>query len=106
MKFLKKLKKKFFFLKRNLKHMQSSHSFFIAEEKFLINLDGLLKYLAEKIQIGLLCLYCDNKGTKGFKIGTAVQNHMVNLFNNFFLIKIKILINFKKKKKKKKIILI
>lgn len=56
--------------------MQNTHSFFISEEKFLVNLNGLLKYLAEKIHIELLCPYCDNKG---FKTGKAVQNHMVNL---------------------------
>ncbi len=62
--------------------MRSSHSFFISEEKFLTNLEGLLKYLAEKINVGLLCIYCDNQGTKGFKTGTAVQNHMV-LYEKF-----------------------
>ena len=58
--------------------MSSSHSFFISEEKYLINLEGLLKYLAEKINLGFLCIYCDNQGTKGFKTGSAVQNHMLD----------------------------
>lgn len=57
--------------------MRKSHSFFISEEKYLINLEGLLNYLAEKINIGLLCIYCDNQGTKGFKTGAAIRNHMV-----------------------------
>ncbi len=44
-------------------------------------MEGLLRYLAEKINKGLLCVYCDNKGTKGFKSADAVRNHMVNKLN-------------------------
>ena len=69
--------------------MRLSHSFFISEEKYLTNLEGLLKYLAEKINIGLLCIYCDNQGTKGFKSGSAVRNHMVIwILKNFYELKI------------------
>lgn len=57
--------------------MRVAHSFFISEEKYLTNMEGLLKYLAEKINVGLLCIYCDNQGAKGFKSGSAVRNHMV-----------------------------
>lgn len=65
-------------LELNLEHMRISHSFFIIEETFLTNLQGLLKFIAEKINLGLLCLYCDNKGTKGFKTAEAVRNHMTD----------------------------
>lgn len=57
--------------------MRRAHSFFILDDNFLINVEGLLKYLAEKINKGLLCIYCDNKGTKGFKSADAIRNHMV-----------------------------
>ncbi len=39
---------------------------------------GLIHYLAQKINIGLLCLYCENKGTKDFKYPEAVQSHMLD----------------------------
>jgi len=39
---------------------------------------GLIKYLAEKINIGLLCVYCENQGTKDFKVAEAVRQHMLD----------------------------
>ncbi len=57
--------------------MKKVHSFFISEEKCCKDVEGLIKYLAEKINIGILCLYCENKGTKDFKSSEALKNHMV-----------------------------
>jgi len=49
--------------------MNKVHGFFLSDPKYLVDTEGLLKYLAEKINIGNLCLYCENVGTKDFKIG-------------------------------------
>jgi hypothetical protein len=37
-----------------------------------------VKYLAEKINTGLMCIECDNKGTKDKKTPEAVRQHMVD----------------------------
>jgi len=63
---------------KNMIHMQTSHGFFISEHRYCTNPEGLVKYLAEKINIGLLCLYCENQGTKGFKSAEALRSHMVS----------------------------
>lgn len=38
----------------------------------------MIKYLAEKINIGIMCIYCENKQTKDFKSPQAVKNHMID----------------------------
>lgn len=48
-------------VKKNLDHMRYKHNFVILEIECLINLKGLLAYLAERIQLGKLCLYCDKQ---------------------------------------------
>jgi pre-60S factor REI1 len=58
--------------------MKKTHSFFISEQEYCKNIEGLLLYLGQKINIGLLCLYCENKGTKDFKNPQALQNHMMD----------------------------
>ena len=58
--------------------MNIKFGFFIREEKYISDLPGLLKYLAEKINIGLMCIYCDNKNTKGFSTAEAVKQHMID----------------------------
>ena len=62
-------------LKANLSHMRIAHSFFIPDIEYLTDLEGLLKYLGEKIAIGWTCLYCNGKG-KTFHSMEAVQDHM------------------------------
>lgn len=51
--------------------MEKFHGFFVAEANYVSDLPGLIKYLAEKIHLGNICLECDNKG-KDFKSGEAV----------------------------------
>lgn len=58
--------------------MKNIHSFFISEQEYCTNKEGLLKYLAEKINKGLLCLYCENKGTKDFKTAASLKDHMID----------------------------
>ncbi|TXT13459.1 hypothetical protein VHUM_00826 [Vanrija humicola] len=61
----------------NLVHMSSIHSFFIPDQELLIDLDGLLGYLGEKVALGNLCLYCPNGG-KEFGSVEAVRKHMID----------------------------
>lgn len=61
----------------NLAHMSSVHSFFIPDQELLIDLDGLLGYLGEKVALGNLCLYCPNGG-KEFGSLEAVRKHMID----------------------------
>lgn len=47
---------------KNLKHMSSAHSFFIADPEYCIDIKGLLKYLGEKIYAGYMCIWCNETG--------------------------------------------
>lgn len=58
--------------------MEKKHGFFIPEKKYVSDMKGLLKYLAEKINIGLLCIECENKGYKDFKTPEALKTHMID----------------------------
>ncbi|KAJ7371284.1 hypothetical protein OS493_026928 [Desmophyllum pertusum] len=64
-------------LEENMKHMTRSHSFFIPDLEFIVDLKGLLTYLCEKVGVGNMCLYCNDKG-KSFFSTEAVQCHMVD----------------------------
>ena len=61
----------------NIKHMSEKHSFFIPDVKYLIDLNGLLKHLAEKIFIYHQCIWCNQK-SKSFHSFQAVQNHIIS----------------------------
>ena len=52
-------------VKKNLDHMRKHHNFIILDIECLINLKGLLAYIAERIQLGRLCLNCDIKRSQG-----------------------------------------
>jgi hypothetical protein len=45
-------------LKKCLDHMRHKHSFTILDVDCLVDLKGLLAYVATRIQIGQLCLFC------------------------------------------------
>lgn len=62
----------------NLNHMLISHGFFIPNIEFIKDLSLFLAYLHERIRIGLLCLYCNNKGCHQFREFRALQQHMVD----------------------------
>lgn len=64
-------------LEENMKHMTRSHSFFIPDLEYVVDLKGLLTYLCEKVGIGNMCLFCSEKG-KNFFSTEAVQCHMVD----------------------------
>ncbi|XP_078282803.1 cytoplasmic 60S subunit biogenesis factor ZNF622 [Rhinoraja longicauda] len=63
-------------LLRNVNHMTTSHSFFIPDVEYLVDLRGLIKYLAEKVAVGNICLWCNEKGRSFYSL-EAVQAHMV-----------------------------
>ena len=64
-------------LEDNLTHMSRSHSFFIPDLEYVIDLKGLVEYLGEKVGEGNMCLYCNEK-SKNFYSIEAVQSHMVD----------------------------
>ncbi|KAK6343662.1 hypothetical protein TWF730_011253 [Orbilia blumenaviensis] len=59
-------------LQQNLTHMSKLHGLFIPEKPFLVNLEGLIRYLGQKILVGHTCLYC-NKPKGGLD---GIRTHM------------------------------
>lgn len=64
-------------LEDSLTHMSSVHSFFIPDAEYLIDLPGLITYLGEKIAVGNVCIFCNEKG-KEFRTMEAVRKHMTD----------------------------
>lgn len=64
-------------LESNLDHMSWTHGFFIPDIEYLVNLQGLIEYLGEKVGTANLCLYCNERG-KTFLSVEAVQHHMID----------------------------
>ncbi|KNE56087.1 hypothetical protein AMAG_01929 [Allomyces macrogynus ATCC 38327] len=71
----------------NLDHMTTAHSFFIPDIDYLVDLPGLLAYLAEKLTVGNACLWCYSpyhashtpQTTRGlFKSLDDVRRHMAD----------------------------
>nr|XP_006126162.1 zinc finger protein 622 isoform X1 [Pelodiscus sinensis] len=62
-------------LMKNVAHMTKAHSFFIPDIEYLVDLRGLIKYLGEKVGVGKICLWCNEKG-KSFYSTEAVKAHM------------------------------
>ncbi|KAG8442510.1 hypothetical protein GDO86_011344 [Hymenochirus boettgeri] len=60
---------------KNIAHMTKVHSFFIPDIEYLQDLQGLIKYLGEKVGFGKICLWCNEKG-KSFYTTESVQAHM------------------------------
>ena len=63
--------------------MQSQHSFFIAQRQFCKNVEGLIEYLQEKIEVGFICITCENKRAKDFQSNDAVRSHMIDRCHTF-----------------------
>jgi pre-60S factor REI1 len=64
-------------LEDNLTHMSSTHSFFIPDADYLVDITGLINYLAEKIAVGNVCIYCNGKGRELHTLD-AVRKHMID----------------------------
>ncbi|KAF8629194.1 hypothetical protein AX17_005779 [Amanita inopinata Kibby_2008] len=64
-------------LEANLTHMSTSHSFFLPDVEYLVDLPGLLVYLGEKVAVGNICVYCNGK-SREFRTLNAVRKHMLD----------------------------
>ncbi|CUS21092.1 LAQU0S02e05688g1_1 [Lachancea quebecensis] len=67
-------KREFTDLDTNLDHMFKSHGFYIPEQKYLVDKEGLVKYMSEKIGLGNVCLVCSYQG----RSLEAVRAHMLS----------------------------
>eukprot|EP00743_Colponemidia_sp_Colp-15_P002986 GILK01003229.1.p1 GENE.GILK01003229.1~~GILK01003229.1.p1 ORF type:complete len:440 (-),score=64.39 GILK01003229.1:96-1361(-) len=63
--------------KKNLDHMVKAHSFFIPDIEYLVDLEGLISYLGDKVAAGHVCLYCNHRG-RSLKSLEAVRAHMID----------------------------
>ncbi|XP_063076583.1 cytoplasmic 60S subunit biogenesis factor ZNF622 [Engraulis encrasicolus] len=64
-------------LTMNVAHMTKIHSFYLPDLEYLVNLRGFIAYLGEKVGVGKVCLWCNEKG-RSFYSTEAVQKHMVD----------------------------
>lgn len=64
-------------LEDNLVHMSQVHSFFIPDADYLVDISGLITYLGEKIAVGNVCIFCNDKGRE-FRSIEAVRKHMID----------------------------
>lgn len=64
-------------IEANIAHMSSAHSFFLPDIEYMVDLHGMLTYLADKVSVMNLCLYCDGVG-RGFHSLEAARRHMLD----------------------------
>lgn len=57
--------------------MTKMHGFFIPDLEYLVDIEGLIRYLGEKVSVGNICLHCNGKGRQ-IKSLEAVRKHMVD----------------------------
>ncbi|KAI8971555.1 C2H2 type zinc-finger-domain-containing protein [Mycotypha africana] len=62
----------------NMQHMTTVHSLFIPDIEYLMDMRGLIRYLGEKITVGNVCIYCNNKGRGTMRSVEAVRKHMID----------------------------
>jgi pre-60S factor REI1 len=55
-----------------VEYMATAFGFFIPDVEYLVDLEGFLQYLGEKVKLGGFCLYCQRQ----MKPGRPCQNHM------------------------------
>ncbi|KAJ2602055.1 pre-60S factor rei1 [Coemansia sp. RSA 1722] len=61
----------------NMSHMTLAHSLFIPDLEYLVDLRGLVKYLADKLSVANVCLYCNGRG-RALQSLDAVRKHMLD----------------------------
>lgn len=61
----------------NVKHMSVEHSFFIPDAEFVVDLEGLLSYLGEKICRHFICIWCNDRGRTFYSL-QGVRKHMTD----------------------------
>lgn len=59
----------------NMKHMALEHSFFVPDTEFIVDFEGLMLYLGEKITRDFICLWCNERGRTFYSLD-AVRKHM------------------------------
>lgn len=64
-------------LETNLEHMTLAHGFFLPDLTYLADVEGLVSYLGEKVGVGFMCLYCNERG-RAFLSARSAQQHMVD----------------------------
>lgn len=64
-------------LEKNLTHMTNTHSFFIPDLDYCINVEGFIEYLGEKIGCGYECLACNWRANRSYTLD-SIQKHMVS----------------------------
>lgn len=64
-------------LETNLKHMSNHHSFFIPDVEYVVDVEGLITYVGERVGQGHICLWCGHLGRQ-FASTEAVQKHMLD----------------------------
>eukprot|EP00831_Metopus_contortus_P077576 TRINITY_DN7314_c0_g1_i4.p1 TRINITY_DN7314_c0_g1~~TRINITY_DN7314_c0_g1_i4.p1 ORF type:complete len:447 (-),score=77.38 TRINITY_DN7314_c0_g1_i4:16-1311(-) len=70
-------------LDHNFEHMEEVHSFVLPYSEQIKDKKAVMRYLAEKIHIGNICIGCNNYRTGGFKTSQAVQQHMMDKGHTF-----------------------
>lgn len=70
-------------LKSSLKHMNLAHGFFIPEERYVIDLEGLMEYLGFKVGVGSTCLWCNKEfsTTHGARLHMIYKDHCKIYYN-------------------------
>ena len=64
-------------IENNLQHMLKSHSFFIPDLEYVIDLEAFLVYLGAKVGDGKVCLLCNTR-SKQFQTLKACRDHMTD----------------------------
>lgn len=70
-------------IKTNLNHMNLLHGFFIPEEQYLIDLEGIMRYLGFKVGAGSTCLWCNKQFTTlhGARLHMLYKDHCKILYD-------------------------
>lgn len=68
---------------KNIEHMNLYHGFFIPEEQYLIDLEGLMEYLGFKVGAGATCLWCSKEftTTNGARLHMMYKDHCRIFYN-------------------------
>jgi pre-60S factor REI1 len=61
-------------VEKNVDRMYQKYGFFIPDREYLVDLEGLIGYCAEKVKLGHMCLYCQ----KTFSTWRGCQEHMID----------------------------
>jgi pre-60S factor REI1 len=57
-----------------LSYMSLKYGFFLPDMEYMVDLEGMIEYLNEKVKLGNICLFCQ----KRFNDGRSTQHHMIS----------------------------